>query len=123
MFTLQINEYQRDAHETADYPEGKVIDTKEGVEHYINYIYPALGLAEEAGEVAGKYAKAVRDNAGVIDEERKKEIIKELGDVLWFVSELCTNLGVALSDVAQKNLDKLASRKERGMIHGSGDNR
>lgn len=123
MLTLQINEYQRDAHETADYPEGKVIDTKEGVEHYINYIYPALGLSEEAGEVAGKYAKAVRDNAGVIDEERKKEIIKELGDVLWFVSELCTSLGVTLSDVAQKNLDKLASRKERGMIHGSGDNR
>jgi NTP pyrophosphatase (non-canonical NTP hydrolase) len=118
-----LNEYQLLAHETADYPEGKVIDTKEGVEHYINYIYPALGLAEEAGEVAGKYAKAVRDNAGVIDEKRKQEIVKELGDVLWFVSELCTNLGVTLEDVAQKNIDKLASRKERGKIHGSGDNR
>lgn len=120
---LQLNEYQKIAHETADYPEGKVIDTKEGVEHYINYIYPALGLAEEAGEVAGKYAKAVRDNAGVIDERHRLEIIKELGDVLWFVSELCTNLGVTLEVVAQKNLDKLASRKERGKIHGSGDNR
>ena len=123
MLDLQINEYQKKAHETADYPEGKVIDTKEGVEHYINYIYPALGLAEEAGEVAGKYAKAVRDNAGVIDERHKLEIIKELGDVLWFVSELCTSLGVSMSEVAQKNLDKLASRKERGVIHGSGDNR
>lgn len=120
---LQLNDYQKIAHETADYPEGKVIDTKESVEHYINYIYPALGLAEEAGEVAGKYAKAVRDNAGVIDERRKQEIVKELGDVLWFVSELCTSLGVSLSEVAQKNLDKLASRKERGGIHGSGDNR
>lgn len=120
---LQLNDYQKIAHETADYPEGKVIDTKEDVEHYINYIYPALGLAEEAGEVAGKYAKAVRDNAGVIDERRKQEIVKELGDVLWFVSELCTSLGVSLSEVAQKNLDKLASRKERGVIHGSGDNR
>jgi NTP pyrophosphatase (non-canonical NTP hydrolase) len=120
---LQLNDYQKIAHETADYPEGKVIDTKEGVEHYINYIYPALGLAEEAGEVAGKYAKAVRDNAGVIDERHKQEIVKELGDVLWFVSELCSSLGVTLSKVAQKNLDKLSSRKERGVIHGSGDNR
>lgn len=120
---LDFNEYQKVAHETADYPDGKVIDTKEGVEHYINYIYPALGLVEETGEVAGKYAKAVRDNAGVIDERRKQEIVKELGDVLWFVSELCMSLGVSLSDVAQKNLDKLASRKERGVIHGSGDNR
>lgn len=120
---LDFNEYQKKAHETADYPEGKIVNTKEGVEHYISYIYPALGLSEEAGEVAGKYAKAVRDNAGVIDEERKKEIVKELGDVLWFVSELCTSLNVSLAEVAQKNLDKLASRKERGVIHGSGDNR
>lgn len=120
---LDFYEYQKKAHETADYPEGKVIDTKEDVEHYISYIYPALGLAEEAGEVAGKYAKAVRDNTGVIDEKHKQEIIKELGDVLWFVSELATCLGVKLEEVAQKNLDKLASRKERGVIHGSGDNR
>ena len=120
---LDFNEYQKKAHETADYPEGKIANTKEGVEHYINYIYPALGLSEEAGEVAGKYAKAVRDNAGIIDKERKKEIVKELGDVLWFVSELSTRLNVSLAEVAQKNLDKLASRKERGVIHGSGDNR
>lgn len=121
--TLQLNEYQKKAHETASYPKGNIVDLKGGYENRINYIYPALGLSEEAGEVAGKYAKAVRDNAGVIDEERKQEIVKELGDVLWFVAELCTTLDVSLSDVAQKNLDKLASRKERGVIHGSGDNR
>lgn len=51
---LDFNEYQRKAHETADYPEGKIIDTKEGVGHFVNYVYPALALAEEAGEVAGK---------------------------------------------------------------------
>lgn len=118
-----MTDYQVKAHETAEYPEGKVIDTKEGVEHFVNYIYPALGLAEEAGEVAGKYAKAVRDNAGVIDKERKQEIVKELGDVLWFTAEICTCLGVSLAEVAQKNLEKLASRKARGVIHGSGDNR
>lgn len=121
---LDFNEYQKKAHETADYPVPEIIKSWTFQEtNSMDYVYPALGLAEEAGEVAGKYAKAIRDNVGVIDEERKKEIVKELGDVLWFVSELCTNLGVTLEDVAQKNLDKLASRKERGMIHGSGDNR
>jgi NTP pyrophosphatase (non-canonical NTP hydrolase) len=80
-------------------------------------------LAEEAGEVAGKFAKAIRDSAGKVDEERKAAIVKELGDVMWFVAELATCLGVKLEDVAQKNLDKLASRKERGVIHGSGDDR
>ena len=121
---LQLNDYQKIAHETADYPVPEIIKSRSFQEtNSMDYVYPALGLAEEAGEVAGKYAKAVRDNAGIIDEERKKEIVKELGDVLWFVSELATCLGVTLGEVAQKNLDKLASRKERGMIHGSGDNR
>ena len=117
---LNFNEYQKKAHETASYPCGTI--GKEA--HAVNYLYPALGLAEEAGEVAGKYAKAIRDNNGVVfDHDRETAIIKELGDVLWFVAELATCLGVKLEDVAQKNLDKLASRKERGVIHGSGDDR
>ena len=116
---MTINEYQLKAHETASYPDGTV--GKDA--HAVDYIYPALGLAEEAGEVAGKYAKAVRDNQGVIDYDRKQEIIKELGDVCWFVSELAFTLGVSLEEVMQKNIDKLASRKERGVLHGSGDNR
>ena len=117
---LDFNEYQKKAHETADYPCGTI-----GAKAFpVNYLYPALGLAEEAGEVAGKYAKAIRDNHGaVLDHDRETEIVKELGDVLWFVSELATCLGVTLEGVAKKNLDKLASRKERGKIHGSGDNR
>lgn len=120
---LDFNEYQKKAHETADYPEGKIIDTKEGVEHYVSYIYPAFGLSEEAGEVAGKFAKAVRDNQGVLDGERRLQIEKELGDVLWFVAELCTVLNIDMGSIAQINLDKLASRKARGVIHGSGDDR
>ena len=75
---MDFNLYQEKAHETASYPSGTI--GKEA--HAVDYIYPALGLAEEAGEVAGKFAKAVRDNEGVIDEERKREIMKELGDVL-----------------------------------------
>lgn len=117
---LDFNEYQKKAHETASYPCGTIGEDA----HAVNYLYPALGLAEEAGEVAGKYAKAIRDNNGVVfDHDRETAIIKELGDVMWFVAELATCLGVKLEDVAQKNLDKLASRKARGVIHGNGDDR
>lgn len=116
---LDINEYQKKAHETASYPSGTIGE----VRHAVDYIYPSLALAEEAGEVAGKFAKAVRDNGGVIDEERKIAVVKELGDVMWFVAELCTVLNVSLEEVMQKNLDKLASRKARGVIHGEGDDR
>ena len=114
-----FNLYQKKAHETANYPSGTI-----GKEAYaVDYIYPALGLAEEAGEVAGKFAKTVRDNNGVIDEERKTAIKKELGDVLWFVAECCTVLGIQMSDVASLNIKKLEDRKARGVISGSGDNR
>lgn len=89
MGVIRIDDYQKIAHETADYPSGRI--GLDDTNHIVNYIYPALGLAEEAGEVVGKYAKAVRDNGGVIDEERKTEIIKELGDVCWFVAELLLN--------------------------------
>ena len=116
---MDFNLYQKEAHDAASYPYGTI--GKEA--HAVDYIYPALGLAEEAGEVAGKFAKAVRDNDGVIDEERKREIVKELGDVLWFVAECCTVLRVDMDTVAELNIKKLADRKARGVIHGSGDNR
>lgn len=111
--SLEINEYQKRAHETADYL---------GMENG-DYRYPVMGLAEEAGEVSGKFAKAVRDANGIIDGERREAIKKELGDVCWFVAEISTLLGLTLEEVMQGNLDKLASRKERGVLHGSGDDR
>lgn len=110
---LSINEYQERAHETADYL---------GMENG-DYRYPVMGLSEEAGEVSGKFAKAVRDANGIIDGERREAIKKELDDVCWFVAEIATILDLKLEDVMQGNLDKLASRKARGVIHGSGDNR
>ena len=119
-----VDDYQREAHKFADYPVPTIVQSwnlQKGVD--IPYVYPAQGLSEEAGEVAGKYAKAVRDCNGVIDEERKKEIVKELGDVCWFVAELATLLDVPLSYVMQGNLNKLESRRARGVIHGNGDNR
>ena len=118
---LEMNEYQKKAHETAKYPWGLIAGNN--INSPVDYLYPALGLAEEAGEVAGKYAKAIRDEEGVISEERKAAIVKELGDVLWFVAELATCLEVDLDLVAEMNLQKLASRQARGKINGAGDDR
>lgn len=87
------------------------------------YIAKVLGLLGEAGEVAEKYKKIVRDKGGKVDEADKAELIKELGDVLWYVSALASYLGVPLEVVAQTNLSKLTSRKARGVQRGSGDNR
>ena len=118
---MNVNEYQLQAHGFADYAIPAVIENDKAT--LVDYCYPALGLAEEAGEVAGKYAKAVRDCNGVIDEERREAIINELGDVTWFVAELCTLLNVSMEEVMQKNIDKLTSRKNRNVIHGNGDDR
>lgn len=86
-------------------------------------LYPVLGLTEEAGEIAGKFAKAVREEGGVITPERLQAVCFELGDVVWFVAEICTCLGVSFSSILEKNLEKLEDRKSRGVINGNGDNR
>ena len=88
-----------------------------------NYIYPVLGLTEEAGEVAGKIKKILRDDNGVISEEKKQEIKKELGDVLWYLTAECNELGLSLEEVVEENIKKMFGRRERGTLHGSGDNR
>jgi NTP pyrophosphatase (non-canonical NTP hydrolase) len=85
-------------------------------------VYDGLGLGE-AGEVQGKIKKVIRDNGGIITEEHKIELMKEAGDVLWYLASLCDNLDVTLEDVANENIEKLKSRHERGTVHGSGDNR
>jgi NTP pyrophosphatase (non-canonical NTP hydrolase) len=85
--------------------------------------YPALGLAGEAGEVAEHAKKAIRDDAGVVTEERRQAMAKELGDVLWYVSQLASELGLELDEIARANLEKLLSRQRRGVLSGSGDER
>lgn len=85
--------------------------------------YPVLGLNGEAGEVAEKLKKIIRDHDGQISDTQRDALIKELGDVLWYVAACCHELNVPMDEVAQKNLDKLASRKQRGVISGSGDER
>ena len=82
-----------------------------------------LGIAGEAGEVAEKLKKAIRDDGAVITEERKDALKKEIGDVLWYLSQLSRVLGFQFSDVAQTNIDKLWKRYEQNQVHGNGDNR
>lgn len=108
---MEINEYQKAALKTAVYPEDKRI------------IYPALGMCVEAGEVADKVKKVIRDNNQNFTNDRKREIAKEIGDVLWYCATLSHDLGFSLEEVAQMNIDKLASRQRRGKLSGSGDNR
>jgi len=109
---MKLDEYQEKASKTAIYPKGFEIT------------YPALGLAGEAGEVANKVKKFIRDGADKETFEAKKlEIAKELGDVLWYIAALATDLDVKLSALAAGNLDKLEDRMKRNAISGDGDNR
>jgi len=86
-------------------------------------VYPTLGLANEAGEVAGKVKKIFRDHGGAISAEDREALKQELGDVLWYLAQICTELDVSLQEVAEANLEKLFSRLERNQIRGSGDDR
>jgi NTP pyrophosphatase (non-canonical NTP hydrolase) len=107
-----FNLYQTKALETAIYPDqGK------------NIIYPALGLTGEAGEVSELIKKMIRDDGGVLTEERRQKLAKELGDVLWYVAVVAYEAGLMLGDVARGNIDKLQSRQQRGQISGSGSDR
>lgn len=109
---MKFEEYQKKSRETALYPnKGN------------NFIYPTLGLSGESGEIAEKIKKVLRDKNGVIDEETRMEIKKELGDVLWYVAQIATELNLSLEEVASLNIEKLTSRKKRGKLHGNGDNR
>jgi NTP pyrophosphatase (non-canonical NTP hydrolase) len=85
--------------------------------------YPTLGLVNEAGEFAGKIKKIFRDKNGIISEMDRQALKGELGDVLWYLTQLCTELNLTLEEVAEHNLQKLFSRLERGTISGSGDER
>lgn len=104
---MDFKTYQQGARETAIYPgQYKVV-------------YPALGLSGEAGEVCEKVKKSIRDGKEIdID-----AMTKELGDVLWYLAAISSDLGISLDDVARANYEKLKSRQERGVLQGSGDNR
>ena len=109
---MELNHYQRESRKTALYPDVGS-----------NAIYPTLGLVGEAGEVADKVKKILRDKKGVFDQDTKDAIKFELGDVLWYISQLSSELGYDLDEIANSNLQKLKDRKARGKIGGSGDTR
>lgn len=120
---MTFAEYQRLAAETAVYPDIAVNPNSVGESCGGNYIYPALGLCGESGEVAEKVKKIIRDKDGFVEETDRVAVAKELGDVLWYVSALCKEFQLDMGAVAQGNLDKLAARAAKGTLGGSGDNR
>ena len=104
--------YQDSAEDTAIYPDKGD-----------NIYYPALGLAGEAGEVCEKIKKIMRDQKGFITQENEDELVKELGDFLWYVANIASEINRNMSEIAEVNLQKLEDRKNRGKLQGSGDNR
>ncbi len=108
---MDFEEYQELARKTAIYPSA------------VKTLYPALGLAGEVGELCELVKKAHRDCGGVFDAERRGNIIKEMGDVLWYLASLAADLDINLQDVAHVNIRKLQDRQARGVLRGSGDSR
>ena len=109
---MTLSDYQRGSRATAVYPGAGD-----------NLLYPTLGLCGEAGEVAEKVKKMVRDDGGELTPERRAALAGELGDVLWYVAQLATEAGLELDEIADANLAKLRSRQERAVLQGSGDDR
>jgi len=109
---MDFNDYQTKSRKTAKYP---------AIGHAV--IYPTLGLVNEAGEVAGKIKKVFRDKGGEINEETRSALKAELGDVLWYIAQVATELDLTLDEIAEYNIAKLLDRLERGKIRGDGDNR
>ena len=110
-YKMDFNKYQETAVETAIYPDTHRI------------LYPALGMAGEAGEVANKVKKIIRDGTENLPEDWKDQLASEIGDVLWYCAALSNDIGIPLALIAAQNRDKLLARKQKGTLQGSGDTR
>ena len=108
---MDMDDFQKLAAETAIYSKKHAV------------IYPALGLAAEAGEVANKVKKIIRDGSNKDNDNLVSEIKAEIGDCLWYIAVLADDFNIKLSDIASANIEKLANRKKKGTIHGAGDDR
>ena len=109
---MRLSDYQARSRATAVYPQAGA-----------NLLYPTLGLCGEAGEVAEKVKKMIRDDGGVLSEDRRAALSGELGDVLWYLAQLATEAQLDLETIAEANLRKLLSRQRRAVLQGSGDDR
>lgn len=114
---MNFDEYQKQA-STTDLMSGAMSSANDP-----SFVAKVLGLVGESGEVAEKFKKIIRDKQGNISKADKQEIAKELGDVLWYLAVIAKYMDLSLNDIADQNLEKLFSRKARGVSHGSGDNR
>ena len=108
---MDFDKYQYESNKTAKYPDELAIE------------YLSLGMCSEAGEVAGKVKKIIRDDGRIISAEKREDLSKEIGDVLWYVSQLALELDIPLSKIAKDNITKLSKRLVENKISGSGDNR
>lgn len=111
---MKFDDYQEEARDLAVYP---------GIQSFGGLVYAALGLNGEAGEVGDHVKKAMRDDDGEITEEREEKLLNEMGDTLWYLAAVASELGYTLSSVAKRNLDKLNDRRMRGTLKGDGDDR
>lgn len=129
---MQFSEYQRGTATTAIYGD-QIAAITDGlmsndptqlirITRLLRLAYVGNGLGE-AGEVQGKIKKIIRDSGGVITDEHRAAIAKELGDCLWYISQIASEFDIDLDQIAASNLEKLASRKARGKLQGSGDDR
>lgn len=109
-----LESYQKAATEFAIYP---------GKGTFAGIVYTALKMNGEAGEIAEKIGKVMRDDASILSREKRAALLLELGDVLWYIAAMSNELGYSLAEVANVNIQKLASRSARGKLSGSGDNR
>ena len=116
---MTFEEYQRRTNATAVYPL-ELTTQHTGI---LGICYCALGAAGEAGELANKVKKLIRDDEGVLTDKFRTEILDEVGDCLWYLAQISERLGTNLDFVALRNLDKLAARKRSDTLHGSGDTR
>lgn len=111
LFTMDVKKYQEIIKKTAVFPKE------------IGLTYCTMGLCGEAGEVAEKMKKLFRDKGGVVTEEFKQDVKKELGDVVWYVTALAKELGLTLEEILEANYEKLMKRRATNTLHGDGDNR
>ena len=109
---MLLSDYQERSRATAVYPQAGS-----------NLLYPTLGLCGESGEVAEKIKKMVRDDDGILSDARRAALSKELGDVLWYLAQIATEAELDLDAIADENLEKLLSRRDRNVLQGSGDDR
>lgn len=133
MSELTFNQYEEQAIVTKIYDTNirkfitsldiPLVENQERLRKILCFIYPVLGMLGEAGEVAEKLKKILRDGSFEINEEEKILLLKEIGDVQWYVADSAQELGSSASEVAQINIDKLRSRRERNVLQGSGDTR